>query len=256
MKNKNNKVKKLWFLIFISFLFTQCYYDKIDTVDYVGYYEDVQQKVKLKGRFISQKEHGTWHYYSEDGVLTQHGKYDNGLQQGVWIYNHNGFIDTLNWFERTSRENLSFSLPDNFVEIKNAEDKEAFTAVDSISGNVFYIKIVPDFSKEAVVKYFDDNYSALMVDYNNIESKSDVINGNGWEYFLDSYLLVHKTTGKKLFMHMLYQQFNNQLLVLGYVSNPIEKEKSKIIIEDVFHHMWMNKQRVLDPHKEVFATSK
>lgn len=82
------------------------------------------------------------------------------------------------------------------------------------------------------------------------------LRGEGLEYFLDSYSLVHKATAKELCIYMLYKQINNEQLVLGIASYPKEKEKAKFIIGDVFNHTWYNKQRVADPFKEVFVTSK
>ena len=126
--------------IFIFLLLTSCNYIEEKKTLYIGYYDDSQTMVKMKGNLENDIEQGEWKYFNENGKLIQSGNYKDGYQVGKWVYNYENILDTSILWTINTFDKFRFSLPETFQESFLDSNKLLYTAIDKASGDVFSIK--------------------------------------------------------------------------------------------------------------------
>ena len=68
-----------------------------DLVEATFYYDNGQ--IEQHGFFKDEKLHGTWKYYSEEGLEVAVGNYKEGKKTGKWVFNNNGLTKEVDYLD-------------------------------------------------------------------------------------------------------------------------------------------------------------
>lgn len=77
-------------------------------------YFDTDGKLLSKGLLTADSlQVGSWEFYN-NGLVTEHGSFLEGLKYGRWSYNYEDFRGTIDWDTTTAFSNLRINYPNDF----------------------------------------------------------------------------------------------------------------------------------------------